>query len=101
MEQQRTQQTAFRLRPELLAKAKLKAKEKGMSLNGYVEKLMEDDLVSAGDKYEEVRRRLKGTYKPDVPRTFSIPLMDKAPEFTQEELDADPRLEYLVNKYLR
>ena len=83
-------QTAFRLREDLLERLKYKAKRQNMSLNAYVEQVLD----------EETRTKI-----PKLPKDFKIdPVLAsfcgfmKAP--TQEQLDSDPKLAYLWEKGL-
>lgn len=97
----RNTQTAFRFREELLERAKLKARREKKSLNSYVEELIEKDLGSAEDNYERVNAELRALKKhctkhPDLEALLGCA---KGISFTREELDRDPKLDYLAGKY--
>lgn len=86
-------QTAFRLDPVLLERLKRQAAANHQSLNAYVEliliKASEPVLPKIPKDYQvsEEIRNLLGSVKLTEP--------------TPEELENDPKLEYLWNKYLR
>lgn len=101
METGRTVQTAFRFKPELVARLKMKARREQKSVNAYVEQLIERDLEKDEDRYEALYREL-GKIK--LPKKISPKLerlvgVGAGIEYTQEELDSDPRLAYLVEKH--
>ena len=85
-------QTAFRLDTRLVSRLKLKARRENKSLN----RLVEENLMKVAPAELEWPK-VKFPLKTDP--VFDMP-MPKAPlKFTREELDADPKLEYLVNKH--
>ena len=83
-------QTAFRLTPELLTLIRRAAKKEKMSVNRLVERTLERE------------------FKPDFPKIpsdftidddiLSLAVVQEFRPFTKEELDADPKLAYLVEK---
>jgi len=84
-------QTVIRLRPEVLTRLKYKAKQENLSLNAYVEKTLEE-------KTNPVLPKLPKDFEID-PVIASFSGMLREP--TQEELDQDPKLAYLWEKYNR
>ncbi len=101
MENTRTVQTAFRFKPELIDRIKLKARRNGTSVNAYVEQLIEKDLGKDEDRYEAIYRELAKIKLPETISSGVQALSGICPptEYTKEELDADPKLAYLVEKY--
>ena len=84
-------QTIIRLRPEILARVKRKAREEHRSFNSYVEHIL--------DQATELEWPKLG---PDFKISEEVlNLRAKEPWIrpSQEELDADPKLAYLVEKY--
>lgn len=86
-------QTAFRIPEDLLARIKREAKRRGTSVNAYV--------VDILDKETEV-------VWPKLPKDFKVSqeilnlrCVNELREPTPEELEADPKLEYLWNKYVK
>ena len=86
-------QTAFRIPEDLLARIKREAKRRGTSVNAYV--------VDILDKETEVEW-------PKLPKDFKVSqeilnlrCVNELREPTPEELAADPKLEYLWNKYVK
>jgi hypothetical protein len=90
METTRRIQTAFRLEESLLNRLKKKAGRQNKSLNSYVEALLKADVRD----------------EPEYPRvTFPIPqsarvsrMLDILPGFTDEELQNDDKLAYILGK---
>lgn len=85
-------QTTIRLPKELVERVKRKAKREHRSFNSYVEHTLDKSTELVFPKLQ--------------PEDFIIPDEIKAlagsipaHKFTREELDADPRLAYLVEKY--
>ena len=81
-------QTAFRLRPSLIARLKREAEKEHESLNSYVENVLE--------RHVELEW-------PKIPADFkvsdeilSLACIKGWKEPTQEELDADPRLAHIL-----
>jgi len=91
MEAQTRVQTVIRLRPELMTRLKYKAKQENLSLNAYVEKTLEEQT-------KPVLPKLPKDFEID-PVIASFSGMLREP--TQEELDQDPKLAYLWEKYKR
>lgn len=91
METQTRIQTVIRLRPEIFARLKFKAKQENLSLNAYVEKTLDE-------KTKAVLPKLPKDFEID-PVIASFRGMLREP--TQEELDQDPKLAYLWEKYKR
>lgn len=86
-------QTAFRIPEDLLARIKREAKRRGTSVNAYV--------VDILDKETEIEW-------PKLPKDFKVSqeilnlrCVNELREPTPEELEADPKLEYLWNKYVK
>ena len=96
----RTVQTAFRFRPELLSQIKAKARLEGKSVNAFVESAIEDYLEKDADRYEIVFRHIE-TMKPAKSRRLNLPELKGELIFSDEQLAKDPKLEYLLNKHLR
>lgn len=90
MENIRKIQTAFRLEESLLNRLKKKASRQNKSLNSYVEALLKADVRD----------------EPEYPKvTFPIPhstrvsrMIDILPVFTDEELERDEKLAYILGK---
>ena len=90
MENIRRIQTAFRLEESLLNRLKEKASRQNKSLNSYVEALLKADVRD----------------EPEYPKvTFPIPhstrvsrMIDILPGFTDEELERDEKLAYILGK---
>lgn len=83
-------QTGLRLPLLLINQLKAKAKQEGKSFNAYVEEVLEKD---AGLVFPKLRRE---DYPPDPElEALSLSLGEQVPPFTQEELDADPRLAHI------
>lgn len=95
----RSAQTAFRFKPGMLGRMKAKARLMGLSLNSYVENLIETDLKN-GDPYGSLFKEISMLQASDT-FPFDFPKPEQTLEFSEEELDKDPRLSYLVNKHLR
>lgn len=97
--QTRSNQTAFRFKPDMLGRMKAKARLNGQSLNAYVEGLIEADLKS-DDRYGNLFKEINELKASDsVP--FDFPEPEHPVEFSKEELDNDPKLAYLVSKNLK
>ncbi len=83
-------QTAIRLDADLYNRIRRRAHIEKRSINSYIEKVLDDHTkviypASSPDlTISEVIRSMAGSVKPR--------------KFTQEELDADPKLAYLVKK---
>lgn len=89
MLQKKKTQTAFRLDPELLMRAKRKARQQNISLNRLVERAIEE--------YVGVFRFPAVEIPEEVPEWIKNLSKDVRP-VTQEELDADDRLAYIYSK---
>lgn len=81
--------TVIRVDPELLEKIKYSAKKEHLSVNSFVERVME---IATKPNI------------PHLPKNFILDTLDLIPKVrlrkvTQEELDADPKLAYLWEKY--
>jgi hypothetical protein len=89
MLQEKKTQTAFRLDPELLMRAKRKARQQNISLNRLVERAI-------GEYVGEFR--FPAVEIPDeIPERIRDLSRDIRP-FTEEELEADDRLAYILSK---
>ena len=96
----RSIQTAFRFRPELLSQIKSKARLEGKSVNAFVESVIEDYLAKDDDRYEALFRQIENL-KPSNPIKLNFPEPMAELIFSDEQLDKDSKLAYLVNKHLR
>ena len=102
----KTVQTAFRFRPEMVAQIKARARLEGMSVNSYVEAAITAYFEKDGDSYDKLYRQIgelkagKAVGADDSTRLV-FPKMKGELNFTDEELAADPKLDYLINKHLR
>lgn len=86
-------QTAFRLDTGLINRLKRKAKAKGLSLNAYVEHVLAKDAPA-----ELVWPKVE--FPKEVPAFVKELQSDKPLSFTKEELEEDPKLDYLVRKHI-
>ena len=86
-------QTAFRLDTSLISRMKRKAKAKGESLNSIVERTL-NKAFPAEPEWPKVK--IPTEISPEIKALR----LDKPLVFTKEELDADPKLDYLVRKHL-
>lgn len=68
----RSIQTAFRFRPELLSQIKSKARLEGKSVNAFVESVIEDYLAKDDDRYEALFRQIENL-KPSNPIKLNFP----------------------------
>lgn len=84
-------QTVLRLDYYLFERAKMRAKERGQSFNSYVESLIEKE---AGLVFPKLPKDFKVS---EEIKSFGVPGGFVRP--SQEELDADPKLAYLFEKY--
>lgn len=80
------QQMIIRLQPRIMEKVKYMAKKEKLSVNAYVEKVLDEATLAK---------------IPKLPKDFQIdPVIasysNVMREFTQEELDADPRLAHIM-----
>ena len=94
MESVRSVQTAFRFRPEMLARMKNRARQKDISLNAYIERLVEEDLKESSDRYEALYAELSQIRIPEkmseeMKTAFSY---IKMADYTEAEIQNDPRL---------
>lgn len=81
-------QTVLRVTPELMARLKYKAAQVGLSVNAYIEGILQEAVMPQ---------------IPRLPQNFEISplvhsLSGSIPAPTQEMLDADPKLAYIVGK---
>lgn len=81
-------QTVLRISPELMRRVKYKARQVDVSVNAYIEDVLR----------EAVMPRI-----PTLPKDFEIDPVIKSlsgiiPAPSQEEIDADPRLAYILGK---
>ena len=90
MENTRRIQTAFRLEEPLLNRLKRKASLQNKSLNSYVEALLKADVRSE-PQYPEVSFPI-----PHSTRVSSM--LDILPAFTDEEIESDEKLAYILGK---
>lgn len=83
-------QTAFRLPQDLVTRLKYKARQQKKSLNAFVQDLLEREAGSTWPVLPEgfkVSDEIKGLRVASLPKP------------SERELDADPKLAYLWNKY--
>ena len=100
METTRTVQTAFRFTPDLVERLKKRARRERTSVNAYVEKVLEKDLGTDEDRYEALYREIAKIKLQKNP-ALKEPLekIKDSVKFSEEEIAADPKLEYLLKKY--
>lgn len=90
MENPRRIQTAFRLEEPLLNRLKKKASLQNKSLNSYVEALLRADIRDE-PQYPEVSF--------PIPRSERVSgMLDILPAFTDEEIESDEKLAYILGK---
>ena len=89
METQTRVQTVIRLRPEVFARLKFKAKQENLSLNAYVEKTLEEQT-------KPVLPKLPKDFEID-PVIASFSGMLREP--TREEIESDPKLARIWRKH--
>ena len=82
-------QTVIRLRPELMMRIKYRAKGQGLSVNAYVEKVLEEDALPKIPKISE-------DFEID-PVIASFGGMLREP--TREEVESDPKLAHIWRKH--
>lgn len=98
METARTVQTAFRFTPEMVRRMKNRARLRGISLNAYIEGLVEEDLGQDKDKYEALFVQLAGITKPDAISAEVDDLFSRHKvELTAEDLE-DEKTVWLLSK---
>lgn len=88
MEVQSRTQTVIRLRSDILARARFKAKQNHVSLNAYLEQAIEAYVTP---KIPSLSKDF--TVDPAIERFSGI-----MPEPTKEQLEADDRLAYILGK---
>lgn len=86
-------QTAFRLDTGLLNRLKRKAKAEGRSVNAIVE-----ETLNKRFPVEPVWPKVE--FPKEVPAFVKELQSDKPLSFTKEELEEDPKLDYLVRKHI-
>ena len=86
-------QTAFRLDTALLGRLKRKARAQGKSLNAFVENILRKE-APAEPEWPKV------AFPAEIPDFVKELRLDKPLEFTKEDLDTDPKLDYLVRKHI-
>lgn len=84
-------QTVIRLRPEVMARVKRKARQEGRSFNSYVESVLEK---STGIEWPTIPKDFKVSEEILSMSRFHLEKPSK------EELEADPKLAYLWEKYV-
>ena len=89
METTRKVQTGLRLSPALIARLKQEAKKNHKSFNGYVEDVLDTTTMP---RLPKLRR------EDYTPSQEILQLGRTIPPFTQEELDNDPKLAYLLSE---
>lgn len=88
-------QTAFRLDSDLVRRAKNKARQQNISLNAYVEGLIEKSLAT--DPYKELDEKLATIKRPDV-ISPEIKALGASFKITREDLLDDERALYIWDK---
>lgn len=93
-------QTAFRFNEELLQKLQNAARCRNLSLNRYVETVLEQNLEKEQeDKMERLRRECKKIKLSQIKISPEIEhFLDEPLTFTEEELKQDERLAYILGK---
>lgn len=81
--------TIIRLKPQVMARVKYRAKSQGLSVNAYIEQTLAEATNCVPI--------------PKLPPDFQISPEIKSfagviPQFTQEQLEEDPRLAYILGK---
>lgn len=95
----RSIQTAFRFRPQMLAQMKNKARLQGVSLNSYVENLVQKDIDGQESRYEEIYRELsKIKINPETLEKIHSDIQSLNIHISQEDIDSDERIAYLLSK---
>lgn len=89
METTQKVQTGLRLSPALISRLKLEARRNHMSFNGYVENLLDNTTMPRLPKLKR---------KDYAPSEEILQLGRTIPAFTQEELENDPKLAYLLSE---
>ena len=79
----------IRLKPEIMNRVKYSARSRGLSVNAYIEEVLDGASRPAPI--------------PKLPDSFEVSpsvksLMGIIPPFTQEQLDQDPKLAYIIGK---
>ena len=98
MRASRTIQTAFRFKPELLEKMKLRARREGISLNSLVEMTMAKELSDdEKDRYAEVFREIAKIKRHQTVSKDIEDLSKFKTVYTEEDL-ADERTAYILSK---
>ncbi len=82
-------QTGLRFSPILIARLKREAKKNKKSFNGYVEELLENATTPKMPKLSR---------EEFAPTEEILRLGSTIPSFSQEELDEDPKLAYILSK---
>jgi len=93
METTRNIQTAFRFREDLVLRLKKKARMKQMSINAYVEKVLEKDLEEDSGKYETIMNELQTLRLSDC-----LPVTSPGIKVSEKELEQDERMKYILEK---
>ena len=80
-------QTGLRFPPELIARLKKEARKQKKSFNGYVEEILEKAMA------EPLPKLRREDY---LPGDTILQLGKTIPAFTREQLEADPKLAYIL-----
>ena len=83
-------QTGLRLSPSLISRLKIEAKKNNKSFNGYVEDILDNNTTMP--TLPKLKR------EDFIPSQEILQLGSTIPAFTQEELDNDPKLAYLLSE---
>lgn len=93
MEATRNIQTAFRFKEDLVLKLKTRARMKQMSINAYVEKVLEKDLEEDSGMYEAIMNELQTLRLSDC-----IPVNSPGIKVSEKDVEQDERMKYILEK---
>jgi len=97
MEMGRTIQTAFRFSPNLIRMMKNKARRNNLSLNRYVESLIEKDLSENESEAEKLDKWLRNIKLP-TEVSEQVNELSIGISFSPREIENDERLAYILSK---
>ena len=92
-------QTAFRFKRSLIERLRTAARAENTSVNEYVERVLAEKLdMSLEKKYEYVRQECRKMKLHDIDVPENLKRLRGCISFTQEEVNADERLKYILGK---
>ena len=92
-------QTAFRFKRSLIERLRTAARAENTSVNEYVERVLAEKLdMSLEEKYEYVRQECRKMKLHDIDVPENLKRLRGCISFTQEEIKADDKLEYILGK---